>query len=183
MKKHSMRVISFLMMGVALLTLLTGCGSKAAKLEYAYFEPTAASTIDMDNYNGMDLSGMEMYRFSSFTFDTYSDGTYILKTTAGLAYNSVQGAMGGLATTYFGTYTVEAVSDGANNTEFIYTLSVPTRVISAKDITYVGSSYVDTDVDSETKVTDLLRDGQYYSEITVDREFCTIIDKVMSDAQ
>lgn len=182
MKKHSLKMISLLLMSVVLLTLLAGCG-KEAKLEYSYFEPAAASNINMDNYNGMDLSGMEMYRFSSFTFDTYSDGTYILKTTVGLAYNSIEGNMGGTAMTYFGTYTVEPVSDGADNTEFIYTLSVPTRVISAKDITYVGSSYVDTDADSEANLVELLNNGQYYSEITVDREFCTVIDKIMSDAQ
>lgn len=182
MKKHTLKMISLLLMSVALLSLLAGCG-KEHNLEYAYFEPASASNINMDNYNGMDLSGMEMYRFSSFTFDTYSDGTYILKTTAGLAYNSIEGSMGGTSMTYFGTYTVEPVSDGADNTEYIYTLSQPTRVIVAKDITYVGSTYVDTNVDSEANLVELLNDGQYYSEITVDREFCTIIDKVMSDAQ
>lgn len=182
MKKHSLKMISLLLMSLVLISLLAGCG-KEAKLEYAYAEPASAGNIEMDNYNGMDLSGMEMYRFSSFTFDTYSDGTYILKTTVGLAYNSIQGNMGGTAMTYFGTYTVEPVSDGADNTEYIYTLSVPTRVIAAKDITYVGSSYVDTDADSEAKVADLLNNGQYYSEITVDREFCTVIDKIMSDAE
>lgn len=182
MKKHSLKMISLLLMSVVLLTLLAGCG-KEAKLEYAYSEPIAASKLDMDSYNGMDLSGMEMYRFGSFTFDTYSDGTYVLKTTVGLAFNSVEGSMGGLATTYVGTYTVEPVSSGDDNTEFIYTLSVPTRVIATQDISYLGSSLADSDSSEEAGVVDLLRDGQYYSEITVDREYCTVIDKIMSDAQ
>lgn len=181
MKKHSLKVISLLLMSVVLFTLLAGC-SKEAKLEYAYAEAVTAAPIDMDNYNGMDLSGLDMFRFGSFTFDTYSDGTYVLKTTSGLAFNTIEGSMGGTSVTYFGTYTVVPVEEGEDNTEFIYTLSVPTRVISASNITYVGSSYVDSAADETVVIADLLRNGEYYSEITVDREFCTIIDKVMTAA-
>lgn len=149
--------------------------------------------LEMDNYNGMDLGGLSMYKFSSVTLDTYSDGSYVLKIGFGFSVNSVSGSMGGGMTTYFGTYTVEADHDGDDNTEYTYTLSVPTRIIQARDITYMGSSFIDTDdtatyseeyegKSADEVIKSLLKDGKYYNQVMVDREYCSITDKTQANA-
>lgn len=178
---------------IAVLACVSFVGCSSATLNYSYNEAVQGSTLDMDNYNGMDLGGLQMYRFTSTTLDTYSDGTYVLKIGFGFSVNNVSGSMGGGMTTYFGTYTVEADSEGDDNTEFTYTLSMPTRIIQTKDITYMGSSFVDTDntdtypeadagKSAEEMVKSLLPEGKYYNKVMVDRQYCSITDKTQGNA-
>lgn len=190
-KKTFLTVICTFIAALACLTFVS-CGN-SGKLEYSYNEAVQGTKLEMDNYNGMDLSGLQMYRFTSCTFDTYNDGTYVLKIGFGFSINNVSGSMGGGTTTYFGTYTVEADNDGEDNTEFTYALSVPTRIIQTRDITYMGSSFIDTDDTStyseeyEGKSADeviksLLTNGKYYNQVMVDREYCSITDKTQANA-
>lgn len=189
--KRKFAILSSLLALIGATGMLTSCGENttaSSVREYSYSTGIKASKITMDNYGGMDLSGMEIYRFNSTTFDVYSTNEYVLQTTVSFAYNTVEGVMGNMTSTFFGTFTVEAALEGDDNTEYTYTLSQPTRVISNTQIEWFSKALIDSadestyptnedgsKNDATTQLTSMIGES-YTSSVYVDRSTNTIID-------